>query len=183
MTEPRYDIVPPVRPLLRADGAPLDPRVRAEERRAAKLPRQLAWDAECDPAIMLREIVTEMQEADPAVLMPSAKFIEIATARYKREGQRVDPNVWALTMRSSFRHLLHGRVETAVEWLRHAYTGAGLATPDDARREMCDIIREFYPCAPVTYVPNAELWPPSLMQRALEFTKTKRRTPRNEGGE
>lgn len=141
------DLVPRAAHRVEPTGnAPLDPAVLAEMRRTNGDRDQLAWDACADPALMLKALLAS--QPDIGVLLPPARFIELATTRFEAAPGQVDQRAWTMTMQSAFRHLAQGRVDSAIEWLRHAYSGAGLATPDDAYREMADVFRAFYPSAP-----------------------------------
>jgi len=131
----------------RESGAPLDPEVRARIRREAGDTVQHSWDVSVNPGAMLKALM--VAEPDPAVLLPPAKFIERATQRFEAHGHTVDPTVWRQTMRTSAKMLMRADFAGAITWLRHAYTGAGLAlTPEAAYHEMADLVRGFFPCAP-----------------------------------
>lgn len=128
-------------------NAPLDPQVRAQARRDRGDQAQIAWDVSTNPANMLQALFDD--EPDPAILLPPARFIEYATKRFGERGKRVDPVIWNQTMRTSAKMVLRGDFNSATVWMRHAYTGAGLAlTPDEAYSEMCGMVRHFFPCAP-----------------------------------
>lgn len=127
--------------------APLDPKVLAQQRRDAGDEQQLAWDKATNPAAMMRALLAH--QPDPAVLLPAARFIEYATHRFRERGILVSPTIWDKTMHTSARMLGSGDFNGACVWLQHAYTGAGLAiSVEHAHREMCGMVRYFFPVAP-----------------------------------
>lgn len=128
-------------------NAPLDPKVLAQIRREEGDQAQLTWDVSVNPAAMLKALFKD--EPSPAILLPPVRFIEFATKRFEERGRRVDPLIWRQTMMTSAKMVLRGQFNTAAVWLRHAYTGAGLAlTPQEAYGEMASMVRHFFPCAP-----------------------------------
>lgn len=110
-------------------------------------------------------------ERDPMVLLPPAKFIEKATKRFEEYGKQVAPSIWNQTMQCCVKRIARGDFTTAVIFLRHAYTGAGLANIADAQKDMADIVREFFPCAP----PGWTVYGEGVLQKALPLYKQVRR--------
>ena len=131
-------------------GVRLDPKVRAQVRRDAGDADQLAWDDSLDPAEMLKALL--QQEPDPSIILPAAKFMDTANKLFGTHGQRIDPLIWTRSMQTIAKLILKGNFHTAVIFLRHACTGAGLARdPDGAYAAMTSVVREFFPNAPATW--------------------------------
>ena len=151
---------------------PLDPNVRARIRRTSGDAAQLAWDACANPGEMLKALLRH--EPDPAILLPPARFIAVATERFMERGSQVDPTIWNQTMRTSAQMIVRGNFNAAVIWLRHAYTGAGLAcTPAAAYQEMSDLVRYFFPCAPDTWQAVAPVDErKTMMDKAVQSWRT-----------
>jgi hypothetical protein len=175
-----FDMIPTPKLPEPAGNPPLDPTVKAKLRRDAGDEQQLAWDASLDPAEMLRALA--VYHRDPAVLLPPAKMIEVASRLFRERGRSVDPLIWTQTMRTAALQVTRGNFAGASLWLRHAVTGAGLARdPDAAYQMMADMVREFFPEAPGSFGAirvNGRVYPPSIMQAEMRKLMMKREEER-----
>lgn len=131
-------------------GVPLDPRELAKARREDEHPGQLDWDQTRLAARMLSALVAE-RGADPAILLPPAKFMATATRLLEERGGELDPQILTGTLRSMARQIAKGSFGEACFFLRHAW--GGIRAEGTSDEMMASLVREFFPVAPEGWGP------------------------------
>lgn len=141
-------MVPASGDLAQPGTAPLDPKVRAQIRREDGDQAQLQWDATTNAPGMLQALLDE-RGADPAILIPPAKFMETANKLLIDRGGQLDPAIMTGVLRTCSRKLVQGRFGEMCLFLRHAWGGINVKGTSDEL--MADLVRELFPVAPSTW--------------------------------
>lgn len=142
----------------------LDPEVLAQLRRDEGDAAQLDWDSTRLAPDMLTALVRE-RGADPAILLPPAKFIETMQRLLCERGGQLDPMILTGTLRSVTRKLVQAKFYDACLFLQHAW--GGIRAEGTADELMSDAVRHFFPVAPRGWLETGPKYGPSLLSRAL----------------